>query len=195
MTHEPTSRSNESSKAPSEPSRESDAASNARPRVRFNPLNLSLAGFPEMDYFASAVQREAALRRIGAEASRLGTWGFWSGVGSMALSGIAVMLLLKYAMRFVNWPGAFEDAITFVGPVLTAMLLAVRFHRKSMPVMLRGELLAQGVPICLKCGYLLRGLPVEAGRCPECGRGFDERVREILENAQEARAPSSLSPR
>lgn len=137
-----------------------------------------------MDYFASDAQREIALRRIGAEASRLGTWGFWSGVGSMALSGVAVMLLLKYAMRFVNWPGALEDAITFTGPVLTSLLLAVRLHRKSMPVMLRSELLVQGVPVCMKCGYLLRGLTVETARCPECGRGFDGRVRAILGDMQ-----------
>ena len=32
----------------------------------------------------------------------------------------------------------------------------------------------EGLPekaVCLKCGYLLRGLP--SGRCPECGKFFD----------------------
>ncbi|GJQ26497.1 MAG: hypothetical protein HBSAPP02_15290 [Phycisphaerae bacterium] len=184
MTHDPPSRTDESGQLPSEPPRDRPPAPDATPAVsRLSPLNISLAGFAEMDYFASDAQREIALRRIGAQASRLGSWGFWSGVGSMALIGVAVMLLLKYAMRYVNWPGAWEDAITFAGPVLASLLLAVRLHRKSMPVMLRSELLVQGVPVCMKCGYLLRGLTVETGRCPECGRGFDERVREILESA------------
>lgn len=185
MTHEPPSTSDDRSRSPSERSRDDSAKEAATPSVSWrSPLNASLAGLPEMDYFESAAQREIALRRIGAEAGRPGTWGFWSGVGSMALIGVAVMALLKYAMRFVRWPGAFEDAITFIGPVLAALLLAIRFHRQSMPVMLRSELLNQGVPVCMKCGYLLRGLTVETGRCPECGRGFDGRVREILLQAE-----------
>lgn len=45
---------------------------------------------------------------------------------------------------------------------------------------LRETLLGRSVPICLKCGYLLRGLPLASERCPECGRPFDDRVRHIL---------------
>ena len=31
--------------------------------------------------------------------------------------------------------------------------------------------------LCLRCGYDLRG-SLEAGRCPECGTGFDSQTRE-----------------
>ena len=39
---------------------------------------------------------------------------------------------------------------------------------------LREQLIARGVPICLRCGYDVKGLAKP--RCPECGEAFDERL-------------------
>ena len=45
---------------------------------------------------------------------------------------------------------------------------------------LREELRRIGIPVCLACGYRLRGLQPQSGRCPECGSSFDARTRELL---------------
>ena len=53
--------------------------------------------------------------------------------------------------------------VTIVGWKMT---LRDRYRR-----LLREELIQLGVPICVHCGYDLRGLT--ESRCPECGRAFD----------------------
>ena len=50
-------------------------------------------------------------------------------------------------------------------------------YRYRTPQLLREARLESGVAVCIACGYDLRRLP--ARRCPECGRPFDGRVREI----------------
>ena len=47
----------------------------------------------------------------------------------------------------------------------------IRIIRKPIQRSLRRQLNASGRPICVVCGYDLRG-QVEA-RCPECGQSFD----------------------
>lgn len=46
---------------------------------------------------------------------------------------------------------------------------------------LRKKLIECGVPVCERCGYLLRGLPTEASCCPECGAVIDAEMRELIE--------------
>ncbi|NLX15275.1 MAG: hypothetical protein GXY44_16730 [Phycisphaerales bacterium] len=43
--------------------------------------------------------------------------------------------------------------------------------RKRRRRFLREKLVEKGVPICIECGYDLRG-QIEP-RCPECGTGYD----------------------
>ena len=38
-------------------------------------------------------------------------------------------------------------------------------HRSDAPREPREKLIARGVQVCTKCGYLLRGLPSSIGRC------------------------------
>lgn len=49
-----------------------------------------------------------------------------------------------------------------------------RIWRRPMQQCLRQELNKRGIPICMKCGYDLRG-QVEP-RCPECGTDFDSEL-------------------
>jgi hypothetical protein len=51
---------------------------------------------------------------------------------------------------------------------------------------LRERLVELGVPICIHCGYDLRGQTVP--RCPECGRGFDPA---LLQPEGEEKQPES----
>ena len=68
--------------------------------------------------------------------------------------------------------------------------------RRNMPKALRQQLLECGVPVCLGCGYDLRGSPPGAGRCPECGKKLDERARELMvEAVVSSDDPSSRAPR
>lgn len=48
----------------------------------------------------------------------------------------------------------------------------------------RRELRQRGYEICLNCGYWLRGLAEDAGRCPECGKPVVK--QESLGNAKES---------
>jgi len=194
MTLKPPSSTDESDKASPDSRHEPDASLSARPRIRFNPLNLTLAGLPEMDYFESDEKRIAALRQIAKDAGRPNQWGYWVGVGLIWLVSMSVYFFGRYAMHFVQWPSLTEKALSFIVMLLAAVLLIRRFHRQGMQSMLRSELLKQGVPVCIKCGYLLRGLTVETGRCPECGRGFDGLVRAIITNAQVNAAEGDVSP-
>lgn len=69
----------------------------------------------------------------------------------------AVSIWIRFAfMVSFSWAGAFVLFILVRGPM--------RRH-------LRTQLVEKGIPICLACGYDLRG-QVEA-RCPECGTPFD----------------------
>jgi len=52
-----------------------------------------------------------------------------------------------------------------------AILLLVYSFRRRIQHSLRQQLIARGTPICLHCGYDLRGQTEP--RCPECGTAFD----------------------
>ncbi len=57
-----------------------------------------------------------------------------------------------------------------IGLTILIPLIFVQY-RKWMRVFLREYLNDHGIPICLNCGYDLRGLV--SGACPECGTGFE----------------------
>jgi hypothetical protein len=61
------------------------------------------------------------------------------------------------------------------------MFLTIRaLHRWGVRRDLRHKLIKLGVPVCVGCGYLLRGLPVDTPVCPECVRKLDANVRSML---------------
>ncbi len=64
------------------------------------------------------------------------------------------------------------------------LILIVGLHsRKRFRAILRERLLQHGVPMCLSCGYCLRGSPADAQRCPECGKPIPDRVRALMNGA------------
>lgn len=65
--------------------------------------------------------------------------------------------------------------------MVTGIFLLIRYlHRRGFAIALREKLVTAGVPICLRCGYSLRGAMPVTVRCPECGTAVDERVRAII---------------
>jgi hypothetical protein len=146
-------------------------------------LQITLAGMPELSLFESDEQRKAALSEIGKEAGNPVTASYWLSVGMVVISvwligwGVELLwtrlqlgLVPLWLVRLVVMAAAFALVLTWV-------------HRRGAAGELRTKLLQFGVPVCMKCGYSLRGLSLAIGRCPECGAGFDERVREILADA------------
>lgn len=74
----------------------------------------------------------------------------------------------------------FPQARTPVGQALTIyglpalicipfwLILAITFNRSHSPFV-RAALNEMGHPVCIACGYALRGLGARIDRCPECG--------------------------
>ena len=117
-------------------------------------------------------------------------WDFVLGVVMCAGVGIASLILARlmaggiaYLMvKFTPWslPGGLREILMFA-LVIPCMYFTIRgLHRWGVRRDLRHKLLNLGVPVCLSCGYLLRGLSGAAAKCPECGAVIDSRARAAL---------------
>lgn len=166
---------------PDAPQATSDSTPRAKPKR--NLLAFTLAGLPELQHFRTDEERQAALQEIGGEAGNPKRGSFWLAVGMIVASVIAARMLSAWVLSYVVWPGAIEELLRFAAIFGTFLVVLRRLHRWGAVGELRAKLLARSVPVCMKCGYLLHGLPVEVGRCPECGREFDADVQRILRAA------------
>ncbi len=132
--------------------------------------------FPELARFES----EKAQRRALFVATRhMGLRGIlWAAL--VLLWGLSVALVA----RFVGIP---DWALRYVVyPLLVALPAGsgpVWFGRRYVQRSLRRQLLERGVPICLRCGYDLRGQTEP--RCPECGKPFDEALLQASTKREE----------
>ena len=78
-------------------------------------------------------------------------------------------------------------------PLLIAFLPRLLVSRRSRRLQ---TVLMRGTPLCLDCGYALKGLDDEP-QCPECGRLVDPRVRALLRppaGATDAPTPGAPTP-
>ncbi len=117
--------------------------------------------FPELHRFPSRREARRALWRAS---------GRWQ-KGSRPPTILTLVFLLSVLVFFAR--GSF-DWVTCVSAVLFGVAFALSWvwlRRDEIQRDLRGQLLDIGVPICLECGYDLRG-QVEP-RCPECGQPFE----------------------
>ena len=149
-------------------------------------LNLTLSGLPELQYFESDEAREKALSEIGTEAGNPVQGSWWAAVGMIWGSIFVIYLGARWLLTWVVWPRWIEDALGMVLAGLTFLFVLRALHRSGAAGELREKLLVGGVPVCRGCGYLLKGLPLDPGRCPECGRTFDDDVRRILASPADA---------
>lgn len=119
-------------------------------------------------YFATEQERRLATRMSFARIKKSRKW---------RLSGLALVLLGMtggVAIGLIPW------RVTWLRPVIMAcwiqalsLGLGVAWQGARTRE-LRKLLRERGVPICLHCGYDLRGL-TEA-RCPECGNPFEPEI-------------------
>ena len=121
--------------------------------------------FPELARFGSEEARRrafsAAQRKIGLRA---------------VLWFVMFFLLWAFFLRHLKRSSGVPEWVElYVSPALTGLLVSVGLvwlGRRDIQRFLRKQLLERGVPICLRCGYDLRGQTEP--RCPECGTPFEE---------------------
>lgn len=108
----------------------------------------------------------------------------WSRRGwvQLTLLLVTVGIALPLIIRSMRTLPLFQQLLVMMPIGLTAGLLiryvALALTRRDAARFLRAALLDCGVPVCLDCGYCLRGLSSEC--CPECGRKIDERVTKLI---------------
>ena len=111
------------------------------------------------------------------------TWQFWV---FLILFLIAVPISLLSVLRtFGLWSVASPGISGAIYGALAGGCIGASFQlafRNPVRRMLRERLAADGVPICVPCGYDLRGQT--SPRCPECGTDFDP---SLLDNASPQR--------
>lgn len=155
------------------------------PRASHHLLSITLAGIPELQLFESEEQRNRALGEMAVEAGNVRSPWFWGIILALPIAVVIVVRLTKWGLNYVGATGMLREAILLIVGLGAFLLLVRAIHRAGVRKELRRKLLAFGVPVCFRCGYSLRGLPVASGRCPECGRAFEPRVRELLVAAHE----------
>ncbi len=132
-----------------------------------------LVGLPELKLFRDPSAKARALDEIGD-----GKIGGVVGVLTkpwilMLISGSVTVpvLFLRPSVRILHLPGniAFYADMALLLGVFCALIL---LHRPFAARHLRRRLVDSGIPVCVGCGYDLRGLaPLIRGglTCPECG--------------------------
>lgn len=134
--------------------------------------------YPELERYETSDAAKAAWRAAWWRVLR--TLRFWAiGIVLIGVAPASISLFIVYARRLLSipippvlWGGLIGGVIGgFMG---LGFQLAFRTPvRRS----LREDLVCKGVPICVNCGYDLRGL--EEPRCPECGEAFDPALTAI----------------
>ena len=117
--------------------------------------------FPELGRFPKSHDARAALKRA---SSRL-LWKFI--IGSFILAGL--FTIATFSLPSVGVPISARGGVHLVLAVLlwTGILAFGWSIRGPIRRNLRQQLVEEGIPICVSCGYDLSHL--RSDRCPECG--------------------------
>ncbi len=129
--------------------------------------------YPELQHFETREEGNKLLKAW--QVQLLKTPKFLLALLGYTVSVGGLVGLLSLALR--PWLGFSPGAIGgLVGGVtgVTGMAALPLLWRRRCRRFLRTELIHRGVPICVPCGYDLRGQ--EVPRCPECGASFDPKL-------------------
>lgn len=131
--------------------------------------------FPELERFPSEDQQREAwcIARL-----TVGSWPFWGGIPLT----VFVLFGAFYACNVEPWISAWAfgsgEFVFRLGFYLligaSGVAIPYLIHRRRLIRSLREQLCRIGVPICIACGYDLRGQTEP--RCPVCGRAFDTKL-------------------
>jgi uncharacterized paraquat-inducible protein A len=125
---------------------------------------------PELEHFASRVDARKAVHEWKKRLIRMPR--FWFGVllYTCAVGG-AVAAITFWLGRRVHIPPIMWAGLVGGITGVSGFVAINWFWRHHLQRHLRQQLVARGIPVCLKCGYDLRGQSVP--RCPECGTPFN----------------------
>src|SRR5262245_42911728 len=118
-------------------------------------------GMRELDYFETDEKRELAVKQVEREVER-SSWDFWSLIIEVSFAAFATTLSVALLSHFLQLPRNLERGVSYLAVGVVAFLLVRRSRRRKYPHLLRQKLVEQGVPMCLKCGYNLRGQPADS---------------------------------
>ena len=142
-------------------------------------FQLTLQGLEELEHFPT---REARARALSSLSDSVRGWALTKGIVLTGGAAVAVLLLLRSVLPRYG-PAVFGLRIfqdfSVLFAVATFVLMLRWLHRRDAARALRPMLLDAGVPVCLQCGYLLRGLS-QTEHCPECGAAIAEPTRRLL---------------
>jgi len=136
---------------------------------------------PELALFDTEDERREVYRDFWRE--RWGRWGFvlYCVASVMAVAGLSLTTSILFVIidKFLNrrgftfpeWVRPCVGAAGMMLCMLTVGAWSTYLARRRLRRYCRQRLVTKGVPICIECGYDLRG-QVEP-RCPECGKEFD----------------------
>jgi hypothetical protein len=115
--------------------------------------------YPELKRFHSADDAAHALKKSHSP---------WIGF-PVFIAGAIIGVIAKFFIGgyFGSWGPDIVLYLCFWGGMFASQFVGVGRTRRK----LRIELVSQQVPICIPCGYDLRGQTEP--RCPECGASFD----------------------
>lgn len=153
-------------------------------RARRHHRGVLIGDMPELLHFSSEAQRQVAVDQVVKELRQEREIRPAMTVLVAVLSAV-VAVPLYLGIRFVGsmYLPVTAAKLLGVGAVFVLMLLpAYLAIRRGAPKLLRRKLLSAGVPVCMACGYVLRGCP--GPNCPECGTPFADEVRTLLASQQ-----------
>jgi len=146
-------------------------------RVSSRLDDICLRGRSELGMFPDDAARTRSVRRVAGQVLRTGE--FWL---AMTVAAIVLLAASSAVARLVSSAGELDLPTARFACLLLAMaggaVVGNGWVRRRVPVMLRAELVRCGVPVCVGCGYSLRGAC--GGACAECGRPLDAHVHELL---------------
>lgn len=135
-----------------------------------------LIKLPELELFPDEETRRDAMKRVQRELRPR---------RSIQLAGLFIFVLtIPFMIALRRKLSSLFQGDPWVAGIFSGLMaggagLAVTWlWRRDASVYLRQRLLDCGVPVCLGCGYCLRGLTSE--RCPECGMEVPAIVRDLI---------------
>ena len=146
-----------------------------------------LVDLPEYDLFPSEEARTAAVKEIDEDIERSSR--FWISIVTVVATLIVTSIIARIILhQFTSLGSGWISLMVFPAVILIGYLLVVWIWRRGVARSLRGKLVEAGVPVCLRCGYDLRG--TTEPRCPECGWRVNEVVRRAFSGNPGRDAPA-----